>query len=58
MRSIQPRSSTKRRRLTASSEASALYKKEFRVSFQLAQQMRQQGQSDEDLKFQTALSNI
>ena len=38
--------------------ASRLYKDNFRTAFQLTEQMRQQGLSEEDLKFGTALLNM
>ena len=38
--------------------ASQLYKDNFRTAFQLTEQMRQQGLSEEDSKFATALLNI
>jgi len=37
---------------------SRLYKDNFRKSFHLTQQMRQRGQSEQDIKFATVLSNL
>ncbi len=39
-------------------KAAKLYRENFKSVFQLTQQMQQQGQSDMDLKFTTALSNL